>query len=202
MFALAPRRSAGSTLRSTEHLFLAAAKPFWTVEDIWRVVAGFDAFFEDNYERMVRLLTLALGDRSTAEDLAQEAFVVALSKWSRVSSMDRPAGWVYVVAVRKGRKRLHQEGTRQRILVRREGLTRSEGQSGDTSGSIAARIDIERVLGCLPPRQRMALVLRYLADLSIHEVADAMGCGEGTVKATLHAARSSLRIELDQEESL
>ena len=52
----------------------------------------------------------------------------------------------------------------------------------------------------LPARQREAVVLRYLADLPLADVADAMGCAVGTVKATLHHALRALRVELEEDE--
>ena len=52
----------------------------------------------------------------------------------------------------------------------------------------------------LPPRQREAVVLRYLADLPLADVAEAMGCALGTVKATLHQALGSLRVELEEDD--
>jgi len=55
-------------------------------------------------------------------------------------------------------------------------------------------------LARLTPRQRLAVVLRHLVDLSTADVAAAMGCAEGTVKSTLHAAMQALRIDLDEEE--
>ena len=53
-------------------------------------------------------------------------------------------------------------------------------------------------IATLPPRQREAVVLRYLADLPLADVADAMGCALGTVKATLHQALKALRIEFEE----
>ena len=51
-----------------------------------------------------------------------------------------------------------------------------------------------------PRVQREAVVLRYLADLPIADVARAMDCATGTVKATLHQAMRSMRVELDDTE--
>jgi len=57
---------------------------------------------------------------------------------------------------------------------------------------------IVAALGHLAPRQRMAIVLRYYADLPVKQIAKAMQCREGTVKATLHAALGILRtLQLD-----
>ena len=63
---------------------------------------------------------------------------------------------------------------------------------------------LKRTLGAsiarLPERQRVALVLRYLVDLPVADVALAMGCATGTVKSTLHAALERLGVELQEQE--
>jgi RNA polymerase sigma factor (sigma-70 family) len=60
----------------------------------------------------------------------------------------------------------------------------------------AAAIAIRTAVASLPRRQRTALVLRYYADLPVHDVASAMGCPEGTVKSLTSKAIASLRQEL------
>ena len=64
-----------------------------------------------------------------------------------------------------------------------------------------ALIDLRRSIAALPARQQTALVLHYLMDLPIREVADSMGCSEGTVKAHLARARSALEGRLSIPES-
>ena len=61
------------------------------------------------------------------------------------------------------------------------------------------RIKLEAI-ATLPARQREAVVLRYLADLSVKDVAEAMGCAVGTVKATLNHALRTLRVELEEDD--
>jgi DNA-directed RNA polymerase specialized sigma24 family protein len=58
----------------------------------------FEAFFSDRYDEVRRALTVAFGDARLAEECAQEAFVRAFARWTRVRKMESPAGWVYVVA--------------------------------------------------------------------------------------------------------
>jgi RNA polymerase sigma-70 factor (ECF subfamily) len=63
----------------------------------------------------------------------------------------------------------------------------------DPIADVASHMAIMTALGRLAPRQRMAIVLRYHADLPIKQIARAMQCREGTVKSTLHTALAHLR---------
>ena len=64
---------------------------------------AFDAFYRAEYGRLAGSLRLACGDRSTAEELAQETFVRAYLAWSRLD--DRPTGWLYTTAFNLLRRR-------------------------------------------------------------------------------------------------
>ena len=71
----------------------------------------FEGFFERHYAGICRALWLGLGNDCNPEDAAQEAFARAFQKWPAVSRLDRPATWVFVVAVREAR---HQKRRRDR----------------------------------------------------------------------------------------
>ena len=64
----------------------------------------FEEFFVERYGEVVRCMRLVVGDSTRAEDLAEEAFVRAFRHWSRVSRLDRPVAWVYVVACNEARR--------------------------------------------------------------------------------------------------
>jgi DNA-directed RNA polymerase specialized sigma24 family protein len=66
-------------------------------------VRGFDEFFHEEYEPVVRAITLVFDDRHRAEDFAQFAFARAYREW-------RPVGWVYVVALNRGGRELRRSG--------------------------------------------------------------------------------------------
>jgi RNA polymerase sigma factor (sigma-70 family) len=151
-------------------------------------VEGFEAFFNDNYDSLLRTLTLACGDRAAAEEACQEAFARAFRRWRVVSAADRPATWVYVVAVR--------------CLPRRLTGDASETDEPDLAGfedQVVEAVWVEQLLAGLAPRQRAAVVLRFLGGLSLAEVAEALGCKVGTVKATLHVALGRLRTTIPEE---
>jgi RNA polymerase sigma-70 factor, ECF subfamily len=148
----------------------------------------FEAFFAANHEEVVRALTLALADRARAEDAAQEAFAKAYRRWKRVAMMDRPVAWVYVVALNGARKELRRDNAAP--------VPELAGPTADHAAAAAAKVSVRDALAVLAPRQRVAVVLRYLGDLRVSEVAEAMGCSEGTAKATLHTALAKLRNHL------
>ena len=68
----------------------------------------------------------------------------------------------------------------------------------DQSGAVVTRVDLGHALDRLTARQRAAVVLRYLADLPVADIARALGCADGTVKATLHQSLAKLRVDLEE----
>jgi RNA polymerase sigma-70 factor (ECF subfamily) len=153
---------------------------------------SFEAFFAESYASVFRGLAIAFRDPLLAEEAAQEAFTRAYTRWERVGSMERPAGWTYVVAVRVARRR------------RRDLLGDVAGQAiaHDVADEVVDRITMQTAIVDLPPRQRVALVLRHYADLPLDEIAHAMGCAVGTVKSTLHAAHTRLQVELEEDDEI
>ena len=152
---------------------------------------SFEAFFGEHYESVFRGLSVAFRDPLLAEEAVQEAFTRAYTRWERVSAMERPAGWVYVVALRVARRRrrdLFGDPTRRPASVER-----------DLAVEVVDRVMLQAAIERLPNRQRIALVLRYYAGLPMGEIATAMGCALGTVKSTLHAAHTRLALDLDDD---
>jgi len=149
---------------------------------------SFDEFFDEHYDAVRRSLAVAYRDPLLAEELAQDSFTRAFTNWRRVSRMERPAGWVYVVALRGGRR---QRGRRAGVAP-----PAAVAVAADPIGSMLERDALEPLLARLPERQRIAVVLRYLADLPLADVAAAMGCKVGTAKSTLHTALARLRVEV------
>ena len=144
----------------------------------------FDTYYAASYERVRRAMALTFRDPTLAEEIAQESFFQTLRKWSKVSLLDHPEGWTMIVALNKGRdvyrRRVRQEA-RQSLVVQRS--TRYSGED-----RVEDRMMVATLLEGVSDRQREALLLRYITQLTIPEMAVVMGCAEGTVKATLHAA--------------
>ena len=151
---------------------------------------SFTAFFAEQYDSVFRGLAVAFRDPQLAEEATQEAFTRAYARWERVSSMERPAGWTYVVAVRVARRR-------RRDLL---GAVGAPAASRDVADQVVDRVALQTAIAELPARQRVALVLRHYADLPLDQIAEAMGCAVGTVKSTLHTAHARLQVEITDDE--
>jgi len=129
-----------------------------------------------------------VGDRDAAHDIASEAFVRLLSRWLSVRD---PKGYLYVTATNLVRDRWRHEQRDWRLRQRLEPMTATTTPAPDTS----LRDLVER----LPDRLRPAVLLRYYADMSVAEVADALRRPEGTVKRLLFDAHHRLKSEMKAE---
>jgi RNA polymerase sigma factor (sigma-70 family) len=146
----------------------------------------FEEFFEDQKERLLRILSVITGSRAEAEDLAQEAFTRVLERWETVSGMDDPAGYLHRTAMNLFRNQYR----RARVaLGRAVGL----GPEQDVFKPVEDRDVAARALGELPPRQRAALVLTEALGYSGEEAGRLLGIKASTVWALTHQARAALR---------
>ena len=144
----------------------------------------FEAWYAENHARLAATLAVSSGDLDLARECTDEAFARALERWQRVRAMDQPEGWVYRVALNDLRRRARRRSV-ERSLLRRE------HQPG-TVDATDPRHPVWEAVGALPERMRTAVALRYVADLTELQVAEAMGIARGTVAATLHEARRRL----------
>jgi len=152
----------------------------------------FDDTFRRCYGPMVRTLAVASGDREVAADCVQEAFTRAYVRWSRVSRLEDPPGWIRHVAVNRMRDHFRkvERGRRAygRLAPRVTGATPAPDEPSELFALLAG----------LSTQQRIAAALFYVDDLSVAEIASAMELSDGAVKYHLHAARKALREALER----
>jgi RNA polymerase sigma-70 factor, ECF subfamily len=160
-------------------------------------VVGFEAFYVAHHRAVVGLGYALTGSWSAAEEVAQEAFLRTYQRWETVSGYERPDVWVRTVAANLARSRWRRLGTELRTLTRLAGSR--ESQPDAAPEFLPAQTEaFWRAVRCLPRRQAQAVVLYYLEDLSVADVAAALGVAEGTVKSTLHRARRQLASHLNE----
>jgi RNA polymerase sigma-70 factor (ECF subfamily) len=147
----------------------------------------FEAVFRGNYPRLVGILSVACGDRDLAAELVEQAFVALWINWDRACKYENPSAWVTKVAI--NRLHNHRRSLRRRAVA----LLRLEHEPEPPTVPPAAGLDLAAALKHLPMRQRLAVVLHYLDDRPIPEIAHVMGISEGAVNSHLHRARETLR---------
>lgn len=150
------------------------------------VTSTFDAFFTEEFPRLVSMLTAWSGSRSVAEDLAQDALVQAQQQWPRVSRLDNPGTWVRRVALNRSKNEGRRQTRERRAFGRIAAAPVRVEQPGVPDAELWAQVRM------LPARQRDAIVLRYVDDLSLADIAQVLGCSEGTVKTHLQRGRAAL----------
>jgi RNA polymerase sigma-70 factor (ECF subfamily) len=150
----------------------------------------FDEVYAAHFGDLTVQLYAYFGDRQEAQDVVQEAFCRAYTRWKTVSRYDDPVAWIRRVAWNLAVSRWRRARTALTFLRRQR---RDEAQ---LDGPGPDRVALVAALATLPDVHRRAMVLRYLADLTIAEIARREGVAEGTVKSWLHRGRAALAVEL------
>ncbi|HXF73815.1 MAG TPA: RNA polymerase sigma factor [Actinomycetota bacterium] len=146
--------------------------------------------------RAVAALARVLGDLDLAEEAVQDAFAVALERWSRDGVPGNPAGWILTTARNRAIDRLRRERTLERKL---EQLRRLEELRPPQGGDVDAFPDdrLRLIFTCchpaLAPEARVALTLRTLGGLTTREIARAFLVSEPTMAQRLVRAKRKIR---------
>jgi len=155
--------------------------------------AALTQLYEENFDRIYRYIVLKIGDRTEAEDMTQQVFLNALKSISSFKWKGMPfSAWLFRIAhnqiVDYFRKR-----SKQATVPLNESLT----AGGSDPGQVAERkLEIEQLALAtkkLTRAQQEVISLRFAGELSVAEVARAMGRSEGAVKALQHSAIVALR---------
>jgi RNA polymerase sigma-70 factor (sigma-E family) len=150
--------------------------------------AAFEDFVRGRGAALLRFAYLLTGDRGHAEDLVQDALVKAYLRWNgRAAVIEHPEAYVRRTIVNQfvSWRRRRSSGEVVGPVPERSG--------GDHAQRLTERVRVWKVLSELPPRQRSVLVLRYYEGLSDRNIADLLGCAEGTVRSLAARAFSTLR---------
>jgi RNA polymerase sigma-70 factor (ECF subfamily) len=149
---------------------------------------GFDGFYLGNYARLVAELHGVVG-LADAEDAVQEAFARASVRWARIRDYDHPEAWVRRVAYNLAVSSLRRT-SRKLLAYRRVGAPAPAPPPSEEG------VLLGRALARLRRGHREVLVLHYLADLPVEEIARVLKLPIGTVKGRLFRARAALEREL------
>jgi RNA polymerase sigma-70 factor (sigma-E family) len=156
--------------------------------------AASDQLVEDLYRghalRLTRMALLLLGDRASAEDVVQEAFLGLFRGLGRLSDPGRAVAYLRVSVLNGCRSVLR---ARKRARLRGGALDYPAVWSAESAALAGEdRREVLAAVARLPRRQREVLVLRYFLGLSDSEIAADLGVSRGTVVSTASRALAAL----------
>lgn len=152
----------------------------------------FEDFLHAEMPGLARFAGALAGDHHLGEDVLSDALLIVSTRWRRISAMAHPLSYVRRVIVRvflSERRR-----TRRRRTETTADLQVLDRPGDDPHEAVEGRDAIERLLAGLTPKQRAAVVLRYVFDQTDEDIADVLSCSAGTVRSHLSHARATLRL--------
>jgi RNA polymerase sigma-70 factor, ECF subfamily len=154
-------------------------------------VADFEGFFEEEHERLFRALWLLTRDREEAEEVTQEAFLRLWERWGRMALHPDPVAYLYRTALNLWRSRIRRVAVAARKTVRHD-------RPADELAEVDGRDVVVRALARLPKRQRAAVVLMDVLDLSSDRAGKALGISPVTVRVLAARGRATLAREIGE----
>jgi RNA polymerase sigma-70 factor (ECF subfamily) len=151
---------------------------------------SFEDFYEATYRRLYTALCLVTGNRHEAEDIMQETFLRVFERWERISGVDDLDGYLYRSAMNVFRNRYR----RTLLAVQR---TLALKDAADDLAAIDTRDEIVRLLRGLTPRERAAIVLTSILDLTADDAGRMLGIKASTIRVLSSRARAHMKDEVD-----
>jgi RNA polymerase sigma-70 factor (sigma-E family) len=157
-----------------------------------------EQLYREHRLQMVRLAYLLLGDRESAEDVAQDAFAALHRHWHRLRNTDAAIGYLRTATVNGSRSLLRRRRTARRYPQPDESSLSVESAEA-TSMLSAEHREVLAAIQQLPDRQREVLLLRYWSELGEAEIARTLGISIGAVKSNASRGRTTLATRLGQD---
>jgi RNA polymerase sigma-70 factor, ECF subfamily len=152
-----------------------------------------EQLFAANYPRLAGWVRRLVDDDETAHEIASEAFVRLLSKWTSPDKLDNPQSYLYMIATN-----LVRDHWRKTERERRAMRSMSAGADHEPYSDPAQEVDVRDLIQALPSRLREPFLLHYYAGFGVREIAVLLKRPDGTIKADLYHARARLKEALTE----
>jgi RNA polymerase sigma-70 factor (ECF subfamily) len=160
-------------------------------------IGGLSALVSLHQKKAVQSAYLVTSDPALAEDIVQAAFVHAYERIHQFNDARPFAPWFIRIVMNDAIKAAQRRKREVSLEAGEPSLAEllSDGNPGPATQMEEAdfRLAVRKALGCLAPRQRAAIVMRYFLEMTEDEIADTMHSARGTVKSRLHRARERLQ---------
>jgi RNA polymerase sigma-70 factor, ECF subfamily len=154
-----------------------------------------EQLFTDTYPKLAGWVRRLVDDEETAHEIASEAFVRLLSKWTSPDKLDNPQSYLFMIATN-----LVRDHWRKAERERRAMRNVTAGSDPEPSTNPAQDVDVRELIAALPAKLRDPFLLHYYAGFGVKEIAVLVKRPEGTVKADLYHARARLKEALAERE--
>ena len=174
--------------------------------ELQRLITGAKLGDNDDFGRLVHLfqgrlyasVLTVVKDRDTAEDVVQESFIRAWTELKCLRNASAFPSWLWSIAMNVSRTRLRQQGRERHNIVRVENI--DAHADGKTERFAESQFGMDRaqwsiIISKLNDDQRMLLELRFVASLSLRQIASVMNVSEGLVKSRLYESRQRIKKE-------
>lgn len=164
------------------------------------VVVGdpIEEWYHQYFDHLVRLGYLSCGDLVSSEDAVQEVFADLYRRPKQLHAGTDPLPYLRVSVLNRCRSRLRRHATGERVTLRLVGDARPTEHVEHDAVHRTTTGPIAEAVRSLPDRQREVMILRYWAELSEGEIAEALGISAGTVESASSRARTSLAARLEE----
>ena len=148
----------------------------------------------DAHGRVVHRFLIATVGMTDADDCYQETWLSALRAYPQLRDTGNLRGWLFTIAHRKAIDHVRGRARRATPVADPAELAPASGPSG-SAGAAEADGDLWSAVAALPPKQRAAVALRFIADSGYAEIAGALDCSEEAARRNVHEGLKRLRRE-------
>jgi RNA polymerase sigma factor (sigma-70 family) len=151
----------------------------------------------DAHSRDVHRFLIATVGSTDADDCYQETWLAALRAYPQLRDADNLRGWLFTIAHRKAIDHVRSRARRATPVADPAELAPAGALAGTAAASVPAGADgdLWPAVAALPPKQRAAVALRFIADSGYAEIAGALDCSEEAARRNVHEGLKRLRRE-------
>lgn len=151
----------------------------------------FDETLQRHEREIMRFILRTTRDREDALDLFQETWLRAYRAYPKLDSRDGVRPWLFRIATNLCLNRVRDGVRRSRVIADTE-LTDHHPLNA-SNGSHERSIDLKKIVGRLPHKQREAVLMRKVGGLEYHEISAALGCSEEAARADVYQAMKKIK---------
>ncbi|MBP3040189.1 sigma-70 family RNA polymerase sigma factor [Bacillaceae bacterium Marseille-Q3522] len=168
----------------------------YTEDDVRKAIKGnkksFAKIIHEEKKRLYRIAYLYVKNENDAVEIVQETTYKAFLSIEKVKSPEQISAWLKRITINSAIDFIRRQ--KKVTSIASEYIE----EIPDKARGLDEKIDLFQLLDQLDERQKTVIILKYYEDLSNREIADIIGCPEGTVKSSLHRALKCLRSKMEE----